>query len=91
MKTFDDIIPLPDTFMHVFGLVCAALIAPIYGAMMQQQDMNRRAIARKELDNFKAADNIAPREIRFDNNYPFEQTPHESRILYGVTTMNSLS
>lgn len=74
--------------MHVFGMICAALIAPIYGAMMQQQDLNRWAIARKELDNFKAIDNIAPREIRFDKSYPFEQTPKESRLLYGVTTMN---
>ena len=37
---------------------------------MQQQDLNYRSIARKELDYLKMADNVFPEKTRFDPAYP---------------------
>ena len=67
----DDPIPLPDNFMHVLALLIAAQIVPLYGIMMEQQDLNYLALARKELDALKMQDNIFPKDMRFNPNYPF--------------------
>ena len=48
----------------------AAMVVPLYGIMMQQQDLNYRSLAKKELDSLKMADNVFPHSIRFDPNYP---------------------
>ena len=73
---WDDVIPLPDNFIHILALFVAAQIVPLYGIMMEQQDLNYLSLARKELDALKAQDNIFPKDMRFNPSYPFtgEQT-----------------
>ena len=48
----------------------AAICVPLYGIMMQQQDLNYRSLAKKELDSLKMADNVFPDQVRFDPQYP---------------------
>ena len=69
----DDIVPIPDSFMHILWYIIAAHTVPLYGIMMAQQDLNYRSIARKELDFMKMADNVFPDSTRFDPSYPFAE------------------
>lgn len=71
----DEIVPIPDSYMHILGFIMAAIVVPLYGIMMQQQDLNYRSLARKELDYMKMADNIFPSSARFDPNYPAISKP----------------
>jgi len=68
--SFDDIVPLPDMFMTALSYFVAAQIVPLYGIMMQQQDLNFLTLARKELDSLKMADNIFPQKTQRSDNYP---------------------
>ena len=38
--------------------------------MLAQQDLNYWSLARKELDSLKAADNIFPSRMKYDENFP---------------------
>ena len=49
----------------------AAMIVPLMGIMMQQQDLNYRSLAKKELDSLKMADNVFPQRAEFSPDYPF--------------------
>lgn len=80
ITSWDEIVPLPDSFMHVLGYVIAAHVVPLYGIMMQQQDLNYRSIARKELDFLKMADNVFPESTRFDPNYPMISKPQPNPV-----------
>lgn len=66
----DDIIPVPDNFIHIIWYIIAAQCVPLYGIMMQQQDLNYWSIARKELDYLKKQDNIFPHKMIFNQDYP---------------------
>jgi len=72
MKTFEDILPIPDAFITPRAYYVAWHITPLYGIMAQQQDLNFMSIARKELDSLKMADNIFHENIVFDPSYPLE-------------------
>lgn len=73
VKSFDDIIPLPDNFMTAFAYFIAGMIVPMYWTMMQQQDLTFTSIARKQLDELKMADNDFPPKVEFDNTYPISE------------------
>lgn len=71
LKSFDDIIPLPDSYMTARAYFLAWYVVPLYWIMMQQQDLNYHSIARKELDSLKMGDNIRHDKVRFaDDKYP---------------------
>jgi hypothetical protein len=70
IESFDDVIHIPDQFVHVLWLFMAALISPIYGQMMQWQENNFMKAAQDQMEFLKKADNIAPLNITFDPNYP---------------------
>ena len=72
MVSFDDILPFPDSFITARAYFVAWSITPMYGIMMQQQDLSYISIARKELDSLKMWDNIFHDNIRFDAEYPME-------------------
>ncbi len=76
VTTFDEIVPLPDSFMTAFGYFIASIIVPMYGIMMQQQDLTYSSLARKQLDELKMADNDFPPEVRFNEEYPLESPKH---------------
>ena len=67
----DDIVPIPDNFIHVLALLVAAQIVPLYGIMLENQELNYLSQARKELDALKMQDNIFPSDMRFNPAYPF--------------------
>jgi len=68
MKSYDDIIPLPDSFITARAYFVAWHIVPMYGIMMQQQDLNYMSLARKELDSLKMWDNIFHKKVIYDEN-----------------------
>ncbi len=65
MKSFDDIIPLPDSFITARAYFMAWYVVPLYWIMMQQQDLNYMSLARKELDSLKMWDNIRHEKIKY--------------------------
>ena len=56
------------------------MVVPLYGIMMQQQDLNYRSLARKELDYMKMADNIFPESTRFSPSYPAISKPQPNPV-----------
>ena len=62
--------------MTAFGYFIASIIVPMYGIMMQQQDLTYSSLARKQLDELKMADNDFPPEVRFNEEYPLESPKH---------------
>lgn len=63
LEKYDDIVPLPDSFMPVLWWIIAALVVPPRWAARQQEDLNYYSLYRKELDYLKALDNIYPTEV----------------------------
>lgn len=63
LETFDDIVPLPDSFMHIVWWIIAALVVPPRWAARSQEDLNYYSLYRKELDSLKAADNMYPKKV----------------------------
>lgn len=63
MEKFDDIVPLPDSFMHVLWWIIAALIIPMDGAWRQQEDLSYYKLYRNELDYLRKHDTIMPERV----------------------------
>ena len=63
MEKFDDIVPLPDSFMHVLWWIIAALVIPMTGAWRQQEDLSYYKLYRNELDYLRKHDTIVPESI----------------------------
>lgn len=66
MEKFDDVVPLPDSFMHVVAWIIAGTVVPLAGTARQQEDLNYYSLYRKELDYLRKADNIVPKRIELD-------------------------
>ncbi len=63
LETYDDIVPLPDSFIHVLWWIIAALVVPPRWAARSQEDLSYYSLYRKELEYLKALDNIYPKEV----------------------------
>lgn len=76
LEKLTDIVPLPDSYMHVLGWIIAAMVVPLWGASRAQEDLNLHSLYRKELDYLRKIDNIHPKEVVFDSpNSDINKTP----------------
>lgn len=64
MEKFSDIIPVPDSFIHVLAWIIAATVVPMQGIARQQEDLTYFSLYRKELDYLRKHDTIVPEEIQ---------------------------
>jgi len=65
VKTFDDVVPLPQSFTHILMWFIGGTLVPEAGINMQQQDLNWYKLLKDELDMLKKADNLMPKEFKF--------------------------
>jgi len=68
MEKFSDVVPLPDSFMHVLAWIIAALVVPMYWVARQQEDLTYYSLYRKELDYLRKHDSIIPEDIEMPDN-----------------------
>lgn len=71
VKTFDDIIDIPDNFMTALSYFVAAQVIGNYAQFRNGDDVNYLTLARQELDSLKKHDNIFPSKMEFDKHFPF--------------------
>lgn len=69
LEKFDDIVPLPDTYMQVAVWIIAALVLPMYGVARQQEDLTYYSLYRKELDYLRKHDTIVMEKIHLPENH----------------------
>lgn len=69
LEKFDDIVPLPDTYMQVAVWIIAALVLPMYGIARQQEDITYYSLYRKELDYLRKHDTIVMEQIVLAENH----------------------
>jgi len=70
LKSFDEVLPIPDSFLTAWAYFIAWIIVPSYWVMMQQQELNFMSMWRKELDSLRMHDNNFPDKVEFDKKYP---------------------
>lgn len=68
VEKFDDIIPLPDSFIHILAWIIWATVVPQQGIARQQEDLTYYSLYRKELDFLRKADTIAPETLELPDN-----------------------
>lgn len=69
MGKFDDIVPLPDTYMQVAMWIIAALVVPMYWVARQQEDLTYYSLYRKELDYLRKHDTIVMEKLTIPQNH----------------------
>ena len=69
MEKFDDIVPLPDTYMQVAMWIIAALVVPMYWVARQQEDLTYYSLYRKELDYLRKHDTIVMEKLTIPQNH----------------------
>ena len=69
MEKFSDIVPLPDSFMHVAMWIIAALVIPMYWIARQQEDLSLYSLYRKELDFLRKQDTIFMEKLILPDNH----------------------
>lgn len=77
MEKFSDVVPLPDSFMHILAWIIAGTVVPLAWISRQQEDLNYYSLYRKELDYLRKADNMVPKEIVLDSPIVPTYTPAE--------------
>jgi hypothetical protein len=70
--SFDETVPLPDSFMYILWTIIACQLVPQYGIMMQWQEINRYTVVDKMLEWLKKADNRFPKDVQLSPDYPYE-------------------
>lgn len=76
MEKFSDIIPLPDSFIHVLSWIVWASVLPQQWIARQQEDLTYYSLYRKELDYLRKHDTIVPETIELpDNQMPWDDIP----------------
>lgn len=65
LKSYEDIIPLPDCFMRILAMLVCAYIIPHYGQSMQWQETSYRIEAQKNLEWEKENDKMSPDTLDF--------------------------
>lgn len=63
MEKRNDIVPVPDSYVHVLAWIIAATVVPMVGVSRQQEDLTYFSLYRKELDYLRKHDTIVPEEI----------------------------
>ena len=76
MEKFSDIIPLPDSFIHVLAWIVWASVIPQQWIARQQEDLTYYSLYRKELDYLRKQDTIVPETLELpDNQMPGNDIP----------------
>lgn len=63
MEKRSDIVPVPDSYVHILAWIIAATVVPMYGVSRQQEDLTYFSLYRKELDYLRKHDTIVPEQI----------------------------
>lgn len=90
MEKFSDIIPLPDSFIHVLSWIVWASVIPQQGIARQQEDLTYYSLYRKELDYLRKHDTIAPETVELPDNWmPWSEIPWQQwQEFYSVNLGN---